>query len=61
MQIHIATESHKTLSTSFIDTHGWHTAWFKLGKITTTYVTGPVKIDQVGTQNLTTFFKFVAS
>ena len=25
------------------------------------YVTGPVKMDQVGTQNLTTFLKFVAS
>ena len=39
MQIYIATESHRTLSTSFTDTYGWHTAWFELGKIATTYVT----------------------
>ena len=27
MQIHIATESHRTLSTRLTNTHGWHTAW----------------------------------
>ena len=58
--------SHEVVKHHAINLHkmnGWRTQNHSVESELSTfiYVTGPAKMDQVGTQNLTTFFTFVAS
>ena len=45
---------------NFVDNNTFNATTIQCKKGNKVYVTGPAKMDQVGTQNLKTFLKFVA-